>query len=125
MEKSDVIQTRSSLPMPQDCLDFRAEHQRVIQPGIEQRLNAETVTDEIQDLIPLVQKGNSKFATQVRHKIFTVFFVQMNNNLGVAAGAKTMAPRFEILGDILESVQFAIQDYPDRAILVRERLTAI
>ena len=59
------------------------------------------------------------------NKIFTVLFVQVNDNLGVAAGAKTMAPRLEILGDVLESVKFAIQDYPDRAILVRERLTAI
>ena len=61
----------------------------------------------------------------MRHKIFTVLFVQVNDNLGVAAGAKTMAPRLEILGDVLESVKFAIQDNPDRAILIRERLTAI
>ena len=111
--------------MPQDRLDFRAEHQRVVQPGIEQRLDAESVADEVQDVIPLVQKGDSEFAAQVRNKIFAVLFIQVNDNLGVAASAKTMAPRLEILGDILEFVEFAIQDYPDRAILVRERLTAI
>src|SRR5579863_593876 len=119
MEKSDVIQPRLSLPMPQDRPDFRAEHQRVVQPRIEQRLDAESVADEVQHLIPLVQKGDGELAAEMGDKIFAVFFVQVNDNLGVAAGAKTMAPRLEILGDVLKSVKFAIQDYPDRAILIR------
>ena len=80
---------------------------------------------EIQHLIPLVQKGHGEFAAQVgEQQNLHRLFVQVNDHLGVAAGAKTMAPRLEIPGDVLESVKFTIQDYPDRAILVRERLTA-
>ena len=90
IEKADVIQPRSDFSIPQDRLDFRAEHQRVVQPRIEQWLDAETVTDEVQDLVPLVQKGDSEFAAR-------------------CPGIR----------------KFAIQDYPDRAILIRERLTAI
>ena len=52
------------------------------------------------------------------------FLVEVNQGLGVTVGAKAMTSRHEILPKRLVVVDLAVENDPDGAVLIRDRLVA-
>ena len=65
-----------------------------------------------------------KHSVQVTREIGPIGFVGVNNNFGVRIRAKEMAARFEILAQLTEIVDLAIEDHADGLVLVEDRLAA-
>src|SRR6185436_1924721 len=91
---------------------------------IEQRLLAETIARQHQLLAPVVPQRDREHAVELARKLITHLLVEVNDDLGVALRREAVPLLFEALAQLLEVVDLAVLDGPDRSVLVAHRLMA-
>src|SRR5262245_10333137 len=90
--------------------------------GVVQRLDAESISHDIQEVLALIEKGDREFAAEMCDEILSIFLVQVNDDLGIRTCTETVPPPDKISGGVRKPVQLAVEDHPDRAIFIRQRL---
>ena len=75
-------------------------------------------------MAPRVPQRKCENSIETRQKRFTLIFVKMHKHFGVARRAKAMSARFEIAAQFAMIVDFAVEDNPNRAVLVCHWLIA-
>src|SRR5213076_331386 len=73
---------------------------------------------------PEVVQGEGELAAEMVGQQLAVFFVQVDEDLGVGARPKTLAEPGEIVSQALKSVELAVERDQNRLVLVGDRLTA-
>src|SRR5262249_13041449 len=63
-------------------------------------------------------------STQTLNELLALLFVEVDEALGVRLRAERVALRLEVRAQLVEVVDLAVERDPERAVLVRERLTA-
>src|SRR5262249_2234622 len=106
----------------QESLDLRAEDQPSPIPSIEQRLDSESIPGEKQALRPLVPEGKGEHPIERTNTGLASIFIEMDDRLGVALRRKSVSSRLELGSKLAVVVDLAIENYPDRVVLIRERL---
>src|SRR6476620_3037822 len=107
-----------------DCFDFGAEEQCATVVSIVQRLNAQPVTRDEQSFSRSVPDGKGEHSTQVLDTLRPILLIQVDDAFGVAVGTIAMTAHFKILAQVLMVVDFAVEDDPDAAKFITERLVA-
>ena len=74
--------------------------------------------------MPLVQQGKGEHPVKAIEARFAPFLPGMDDDLGIAAGAKDMTECRELGHQRLEIVDLAVVDDADRTVLVVDRLVA-
>ena len=106
----------------QNGLDLRGKQHSSIHDGIEQRRDADMISDQQQLMIFLIVQRNGKLAVQTVHKICPVLLVQMKNNLHVRPGPKGMPFQQQFLLQILIVKNFSVADHGYGPVFVLKRL---
>src|SRR5439155_17365743 len=89
-----------------------------------ERLDAEAVAGEEEPAPAGVPERKGEHSVDGGEQALAFFFIEMDDHLGVGAGAKAMAPRLQPRAQGLEAEELAVVREPDRAVLVRHRLAA-
>jgi hypothetical protein len=108
----------------QQRFDLAAEVETAFPLRIVERLLAGAVAREEQRPLRLVPQRNAEHAAQAPEGIFSPLFVGVDDRLGITGGRETMAERFELRAQLEVVVDLAVEDDPDRAGLVVDRLAA-
>src|SRR5437762_4132367 len=109
----------------QDWLQLRCEEQRAVALVVVERLDAQPIARE-QDLPPpRVPDGEGEHAAQPIDAARAEVFVEMNDRLGVAGGLEDVAAPLQVAPQLLVVVDLAVEDDPDGAVFVRDRLEAV
>ena len=66
--------------------------------------------------------GEAKHATQLLDAFRTFFLIQVDDGFGVAIGAEAVPLGYEVAPQFLIVVNLAVEDDPNGAILIRNRL---
>jgi hypothetical protein len=74
----------------QEGLDFGGEIEAVPMAAGEQRTDAETVPGQQQPLFAVVPEGNGELPVELVEKTFAKILVEVDQNLGVGAGAESV-----------------------------------
>src|SRR5262249_10914898 len=94
-------------------------------PGPVQRLLAETIACEMQLPCPTIDDGEREHAVQALRQPLTPRLIAVHEHFGIGvAGAEYMTELKELPAQLDVVVNLAVEDYPDRSILVPHRLTA-
>ena len=91
---------------------------------IVQRLYTQSIPCQQQTLPPLIPDRNRKHSPELANTLGPKFFVQMNNNLGIATGIETVTTGLQSPPQLWKIVNFAIENHPDALVLVVYRLVA-
>ena len=105
-------------------LHFGGNVERVIVPGIEQRLDAETVAGGEEHAVALVVQHECEFAAQMVHALRPEILVEMKGDLAVRAGAEAVAGRRESALLRLVAIEFTVHDDVGSFVLAGDRLIA-
>ena len=90
--------------------------------AIDQRLLAQPIAGQDQ-LPPLgVPDGQGEHAVEMLEEVRPLVLVEVDDHFGVAVRAEAMAGAFQPPAQLAEVVDFAVEDDPDRAVFVRQRL---
>ena len=89
-----------------------------------ERLDAEPIADEEQPALRLVPQREGEHAAEAIDRAVAPLLVRVHDHLGVRVRAEPVAVRLELGADLGEVVDLAVEDDPDRAVLVRQRLIA-
>ncbi len=108
----------------EDGFQLRSEDKPVRLAADVHRLFAEAVARDDQALARHVPDRHAEHPAQIFHKICAFLFVEMDNRFGIGFRAEVVAGFFEPLAQLLEIINFAVQNYPDRAVFIRHRLVA-
>ena len=111
-------------PMRQQGLDLGAEQQLAAHLGIEQGGDADMVATEQQPMPTTVVEGEGELTVQPADEVGAVFFVKMNQDFDVAAGAEAVAAPLQLLPQFTMIEDLAIADRGDLAVLAVVRLVA-
>src|SRR5439155_19750971 len=96
-----------------------------IAPPVE-RLDPHRIARERQGAFDAVVDSEGEDPPQTRRQpAKTPLLVAMDQNLGIAAGLETMILRFELGTQGSVVVDLAVEDGPDRSVLVAHRLVAV
>ena len=109
----------------EDRAGLRGEDQTVLVRPVVERLDAEPVAREQQALAPLVPDPEGEDAAQVIHAGVAPFLVGVEDHLRVGRRAEGVALGFELLAQLAEVVDLAVEAEPDAAVLVLHRLRAL
>src|SRR4051794_7862628 len=104
--------------MATNGLDFRSEHERAVEVGIEQRLHSKTIAIQEQASLTCVPKRDSEHAVKLVRKSGAVFFVSMNYRFRIAAGPEPVALLLEFSAQFDVVVDLAVEDHMDRLVFV-------
>ena len=104
--------------------NLRAEDKCAAVPTIVNRLDAQPVAGAKQKAAAAVPNGKGKHAPQMPHALAAVFFVEVNNRFSVAATVVAMAFGFQVGAERLVVVDFSVEDDPNVAVFVGQRLMA-
>ena len=96
--------------------------QRAVVHGVEERLDAESVTRREESLILLIPQRESELAAQLMQAVRSEILVQMERDLAVGAGAQAVAARLELTLDSLIVVELPVHDDMSSLILAGDRL---
>src|SRR5262249_5900382 len=88
------------------------------------RLFAHPIACDEKALAALVPQREREHPVQAPDQFVAMIFVKMDDDFGVGMRAELMASREEPLAQFLEVVNLAVEDHPDRAVFVDDRLTA-
>jgi hypothetical protein len=66
-----------------------------------------------------------EFTAEVINEVFPIFFIQVNDDLGIRVRGEPMSTTFEISADVSEAVNLAVQGDPDGLVFVGDGLVAI
>ena len=92
--------------------------------AIDQRLLAQPIAGQQQLPSPGVPEGQGEHAVEVLEKLGPFVLVEVDEHFGVALGAEVVPGAFQPAAQVAEVVDFAVEDDPDRAVFVGERLLA-
>ena len=86
--------------------------------------DADPVAGENQAVRPAVPECQRPLAVEPREAPVSPFFVGVDNDLRVGARPETMSERLQVAAELDVIEDLAVEDDPERAVLVRERLLA-
>src|SRR5258708_8518674 len=107
-----------------DRFNFGSEVEISLVERIVKRLLAQAVAGQDQFAFGLVVDGEGEHATQFLDAVGSHFFVEMNNDFGVAVGAEAMATAFELGANVEEVVDLAVVNDPGAAVFIEDWLVA-
>src|SRR5438067_5231467 len=105
-------------------LDFGSEEEQIAGTRPIERLDAEAIAHEQQPLLRRVPERERKHAAEPVDALVAPLLVRVDDRFGVRAGLVAMTARFEIAPNLGVVVDLAVEDDPDRLVLVRQRLMA-
>src|SRR5882724_5226800 len=108
----------------QHRFDLRPKQKTAFADRIMKGLFAETVPCDQQALLTLVPDREGEHSAQAVHTIGSIFFVKVNDDLGVSIGVKAMAAGLEARSQFGKVVDLSIKNDPDRAIFIVDWLLA-
>ena len=108
----------------QHGLDLGAEHERRAVPGVVQRLDAEVIACGEQRLRAGIPQREGEHAAQARDQPFAPCMPTRYESLGIARGAKGPSAARELVAQLAEVVDLAVEDHGDLAVGTRHRLRA-
>jgi hypothetical protein len=88
------------------------------------RLFADAVARQRQRTVAAVPDGKAEHPAQPLDAALALFFVEVNDGLGVAPRREPVAARDQLITQFPVVVDFAVEDDPHRAVFVGDRLTA-
>jgi hypothetical protein len=94
----------------EECLDLGGEIERLLVPGVEERLDAEAIAGGEEAVVGFVPEDKGELATELMEAMGAEFFVKMESDFAVRPGAETMAARFEFALNALVVVELAVDD---------------
>ena len=86
--------------------------------------DAEAIAHHEQHLLLAIPQRECKHAAEARHAGFAPGFPGMDDDFGIGVGAEDVAERFQFGHQLLEIVDFAIEDDDHRAVFVEQGLLA-
>src|SRR2546427_3215452 len=86
------------------------------------RLNTQTVTGGKQTVLACVPNGESEHPSQMLNAVPSVLFIKMENGFGITVGTVLMPVRLHLRAQGEVVVDFTIEDYPQRSVLVADVL---
>src|ERR1700730_15067304 len=90
--------------------------------GVIKRLDPETVTSREQQAIAFVPDGEGELAAQRVHGASAAILVEVQRDLAVRSAAKGVALSRQRIAGFLEVVELAVDDQPEPAVFVGDRL---
>jgi hypothetical protein len=121
VERVEVDVTRH-LGRAQQRLHLRSEIEASVRLRIKQRLDAHPVAREQQRARPRVPDGQAEHPAQARDSRRSPLFIGVDDDLGVRGGPEAMPVTLELGAQLAKVVDLAVEDGPDRAVLVEDRL---
>ncbi len=116
----DIDRTRNA--RFKDRFDFGTKDQLLTIPIVIQRFLAEAIACSQEFLSFSVPKGERKHATKMQHTIISIFFVRVNDDLGVAIGGKAVTKVLQLFLKLAIVVYFPIEDDKNTPIFVKNGL---
>src|SRR5262249_1854494 len=101
---------------------FRAEIQGATFNAVVDQLDPKGIAGQNQPLLASIPNGKAEHSIQAVQNFFAPLFVAVNDDFGVAVGAKGVTVALQLLFEFREVVNLPIEDDPDRFFLVRHRL---
>ena len=125
----EVVVQGLAIDLPRDAIgeerfELGAEYQPIAQRRVVERLDAEPVTDEHEGLSRLVPQRDGEHSPEVMDEVRTVLLVEMDDRFRIGIGGETVPAGLQIRSELPIIVDLAVEDDPDRPILVRNRLMA-
>ncbi len=108
----------------EDRLDFRPEEQPVVCHRPVDRLDAQAIAREQQPRPARIPDRKREHPPQPVHAVVPPLLVRVHDCFGIGSRAIPVSGRFEIRTHIGMVVDLAVEDDPDRLVLVGERLVA-
>ena len=88
------------------------------------RFLTEAIAPKHELLTVLVPDCEREHSPQFTYAGRSVFFVQMNDHLGIRVGVKLVTKAFKLFPQLWEIVDFSVKDNPDRSVLIVDRLVS-
>ncbi len=111
--------------MSEEGLDFRRERDEPVRTVDEQRLLAGPIARDRQATVALVPDRQREHPVELVDGVGALLLVQVDDRFRVALRSEPVAARDETRAQILEVVDLAVEDEPDRAVLVGHRLARV
>src|ERR1700691_6778442 len=89
-----------------------------------ERLLAKTVAGDQQFSAAFIVEGKGEHAAQLVDAFRAHFLVEMDNHFGVSVRSQAMAAAQKLSAEFGEVINLSVENYPDGAILVKDRLMA-
>ena len=105
-------------------LQLRAETEPSAALGVVERLDAQAVAREQELPLPRVPEREGEHAAQPLDAARPELLVEVHDDLGVGRRREAVAARHELAPQLAVVVDLAVEDDPDRAVLVGDRLLA-
>ena len=118
------IEGRAETGQGGDRLDLAREDELATRVRVEQRLHPEAIAREQEPAPARIVDREGEDAAQMLDQPLATLLVEMDEDLGVAAGTEQVAARREQRPQHAMVVDLAVEDDPDVARLIRERLGA-
>jgi len=110
--------------MRQQRLQLRAPDELAVDLGEEELLDADAVAGQQQTLTPIIPDREGEHAAQMGDAVVAPLLVGVDDRLGVGRGGEPVAVGLELLAQLPEVVDLAVEDDPDAPVLVGDRLIA-
>ena len=109
----------------EDGLDLRREEDAVLLDAVAERLLPDPVAREEQRPRARVPDREGEHPAKILQAVRALLLVEVEDDFRVGVGAELVSLRDERRAQFLEIVDLAVEDDPDRAVLVRERLMSL
>jgi len=106
----------------QHSLEFRREDEPLFVFEIQQRFLAKAIAGQQQVIRPAVPHREGEHSVELGNDAVAPFLVPVNDYFGVGLCRESMAERGETRAQLFEVVYLAIENRPDRSILIRDWL---
>jgi len=108
----------------QQGLDLRPENQRSVSHSVIQRADAQPVAGQEQFTPAFIPDGDGELSVEMPETVGAKVLVEVNDNLGIRRGAEAMSPRLQLWPELDVVENLAVEDDPQRLILVGYGLRA-
>src|SRR5215467_1971667 len=89
-----------------------------------QRFFSQAVPSQKQAPLSAIEQGNAEHPPQFRDTVGSDFLIEMNDDFCIGLRRKQMSPTFELLAQLLEIVDFSVENHRDAAVLIKDGLMA-
>ena len=120
IERRRVQRRARAWPPPECDLISEPNDERAVALGIVERLDADAIAREQQRAAAAVPERDAEHAAQVRERVLAPLLVGVDDGLGVGVGVERVAVGDELGAQLAVVVDLAVEDDPDRAVLVAE-----
>ena len=118
------VELAGNCRIAEERLDLAPEGQPVLAEVVVERLLPQPVAGEEDAAVLPVPDGEGEHPAQALGKLFAPLLVTVDQDLGVAVALEDVALGDELALEIEEVVDLAVEDDPDRSVLVGHRLRA-